>query len=73
MSNTIAELASDENLERLATRSDRRLGREILAEGGVSITSSSPQRVTALVTPVGGQRRTVEMTADTAGLHCRCT
>lgn len=73
MSSNIAELASDGNLARLATRSDRRLGRQILDEGGVLITSSTPRKVTAFVTPVGGQKRTVEMTADENGLHCRCT
>lgn len=73
MSNTIAGLATEENLARLASPSDRRLGREILEEGGVVITSSAPHGVTAFVTPAGGQKRTVEMTADASGLHCRCT
>ena len=73
MTETIAHLAAEENLARLATPSDRRLGREIAAQGGVVLTSVAPRHVTALVTPRGGQRRTVEMTADGTGLHCRCT
>jgi hypothetical protein len=73
LSHTIPEIATDDYLASVATRSDRRLGKEILEAGGMDITSAAPQRVTALVTPAGGQKRTVELTADTSGLHCRCT
>jgi len=73
LSVTVARLATDDTLSRLAIPSDIRLGREIAEQGGVVLTSVAPDRVTALVTPPEGQRRTVELTADETGLRCRCT
>jgi uncharacterized Zn finger protein len=70
---TIAGFATDTYLKRLAQPANFRLGQEIVRGRGVVVTSANPHRVTALVTPPGGQRRTVELSADAAGLHCRCS
>jgi uncharacterized Zn finger protein len=68
---SVADLADDTLVRRLASPSDLRGGREIAATGGVEFVKRGPLRVIARVT--GGQTRTVELTATPTGLEWSCS
>jgi uncharacterized Zn finger protein len=68
---TVADLVTPAAIETLATRSNLRLGREIVASGGVEFQEFEPLRVWAKVT--GGQRRNVELLSDQGELSWRCS
>src|SRR6516162_7645283 len=68
---SVADLVSEAVVERLATLSNLRLGREIVAAGGVEFDICEPQRVRAKVT--GGQRRTVELVSECGELRWSCS
>ena len=70
---SLIDLLNDETLKHLARPAGLRLGREIVAKGGVVILEISPSRVVARVQPPGGQKRTTELFASPTGLKCRCT
>lgn len=67
-------IASDQ-IERLATPSNLRLGRQIVAEGGVERLPAEPRHVKARVgkVPSAEQARTVELFVDDGELKWSCT
>ena len=69
----IINLVSEKDLRRLTSPANIRLGREIVASGGVEVTESDSYRVVAKVQPQGGQKRTVELNSTKEGLKCRCS
>jgi hypothetical protein len=70
---TLKSLISDESLQKLATPSDLRLGKEIIETGSVEIIENSPFKILAKATARDGQKRTVELFATDEGLKCSCT
>jgi uncharacterized Zn finger protein len=68
---SMAALVGDEALAILARPANLRLGREIVATGGVELVEFEPPRVVAKVT--GGQRRTVELEVEGGRLRFRCS
>jgi uncharacterized Zn finger protein len=68
---SVADLVDDTLVQRLASPSDLRSGREIAATGGVDFVKRGPLRVIARVT--GAQTRTVELTSTPSGLEWSCT
>ncbi len=72
---SVADLVENAALESLATPSNRRLGRQIVAEGGVELTTFAPLHVTATVgpTPASPQKRTVDLRVEDGRLRWSCT
>jgi uncharacterized Zn finger protein len=72
---SVADLVEPEAVARLATPSNRRLGREILDQGGIELIRVEPLRISAKVGGVAAadQRRTVELISGPAGLEWSCT
>jgi uncharacterized Zn finger protein len=68
---SVADLVPPAVVEKLATRANLRLGREIVASGDVEFLKFSPSRVQAKVT--GVQRRSVELLSDHGELRWRCS
>lgn len=67
----LADLVDDAVLRALATPSNLRLGREIVARGEVEFVDFGRFRVVARVG--GGQWRTFELKSMPAGLRWKCT
>lgn len=68
---TITELVNEAALHLLATPSNYKLGHDIVATGGVTLHTVTPEHVTAKV--IGKQLRTVELNATEHGLKWKCT
>jgi uncharacterized Zn finger protein len=68
---SVADLVDPDHLRRLATRSNLRLGEEIVRQGGVELIEFGPSKVVARVG--GGQRRKAELDSTPQGLAWRCS
>ena len=65
----IIDLVSEKDLRRLTPPANIRLGKEIVASGGVEVAESDPYKVIAKVQPQGGQKHTVELSSTSHGLR----
>ena len=72
---SVADLVEASAIEKLATPSDLRLGREIVAQDGVVLDDFGPLKVVARVggVPASATRRTVVLEATSQGLTWSCT
>jgi uncharacterized Zn finger protein len=70
---SVADLTDEDSLLRLSSRSNFRLGREIVESGGVELVEFGPLKVVAEVTPPGEVKRTVTLASTGDGLRWKCT
>jgi uncharacterized Zn finger protein len=72
---SIVDLIGSNELKRLATPANLRLGHEIVEQGGVAVIEATPDRVIAKVGGVRAAdgRRTATLTLGQSGLEWSCT
>ncbi|HEV7719366.1 MAG TPA: hypothetical protein VGO70_10375 [Arsenicitalea sp.] len=72
---SVTDLVAPERMAAMATPANLRLGRSIAADNGVEFLEFGPLLVRARVggTPDAGQRRTVVLQSNSAGLEWSCT
>jgi len=71
---TIRELTGSKEVKELATESNRRLGKEIVAYDRIEFEKDKPELLVARVKVPTGQTRTVTLEAEgeTLSWHCTC-
>ncbi len=70
---SVADLVEPVKLEVRASVDNYKKGKEIVDANGVMIESSNPLKVTAKVTPVGGEIQHTQLASVPGGLQWECT
>ncbi len=69
----LLSLITEKEIERLASRSHLRFGKQLLKDGVIQITNSNMFRRVATVKYKNNPLQTVEFLSDSKGLHYKCS
>jgi len=69
----ILDLLTEKDVEKLASRSHLRFGKQIIKNGTITITNSNMFRRIAVVKYKNNPLQTVEFLSDNKGLHYKCS